>query len=148
MNPDPSCVFCRIVAGEEPASIVHSDADVTAFMDISPVVPGHTLVIPNHHTPGLDGLDDQAGARVMAVATRVAVALPEAGVRCEGVNLFLANGAVAGQTVFHVHMHVIPRFMGDPFKIRVSPWRRGTPTRPQLDDQASKLHEALERVRS
>lgn len=139
MQREPSCIFCRIVEGVGEASIVYRDDLVTAFMDISPVVEGHTLVIPNYHTSGLDGLDAEHGGRMMAVGTRIANAMPSTGLRCEGSNLFLANGQVAGQTVFHVHLHVIPRYVGDPFKIQIESFGRGKPDRDRLNAQAADL---------
>lgn len=133
------CIFCGIIEGIGDASIVFRDDLVTAFMDISPIVEGHTLVIPNYHTAGLDDLDSEYGSRMMSIATRIANAMPASGLRCEGSNLFLANGAIAGQTVFHAHMHVIPRYVGDPFKIQIETFGRGTPTRDQLHAQAGSL---------
>jgi histidine triad (HIT) family protein len=139
MQREPDCIFCRVVEGTAEASVVYRDELVTAFMDISPVVEGHTLVIPNYHTSGLDGLDAQHAAAMMQVGTRIANIMPSAGLRCEGSNLFLANGRIAGQTVFHVHLHVIPRYGGDPFKIQIETFGRGAPPRQELDAQAEAL---------
>jgi histidine triad (HIT) family protein len=108
------CVFCQIVAGRLPANVVHDDGIVLAFLDIHPFTPGHTLVIPKHHAPYLADLDTENEERLFAVTKRVAAALHHAALRCEGVNLFLSDGAVAGQEIFHLHMHVFPRFTGDP----------------------------------
>jgi histidine triad (HIT) family protein len=143
MERDSNCIFCQIVDASGDASIVYRDELVTAFMDISPVVEGHTLVIPNYHTSGLDELNAEHGGRMMAVGTRIANAMPASGLRCEGSNLFLANGQIAGQTVFHVHLHVIPRYEGDPFKIQIESFGRGTPNRKQLDSQAGSLSKLL-----
>ncbi len=119
MTPSPSidCVFCAIVAGTEPASIVHEDDGTHAFMTIGPVTPGHLLVIPKRHAPYLSDLDEETGACLFVVAMRLARALRESGLRCEGVNLFLADGQAAFQEVFHAHLHVFPRFEGDGFRI-------------------------------
>ena len=109
-----SCVFCAIVAGEAPASTVYRDETVIAFMDIRPANPGHVLVVPLEHADSiLDIRDEAILARMFSVGRQVAAALTDSGVRVEGFNLFLANGTVAGQTVFHTHLHVLPRFGGD-----------------------------------
>jgi diadenosine tetraphosphate (Ap4A) HIT family hydrolase len=139
MKRKADCIFCNIVEGTGDASVVYKDDFVTAFMDISPIVEGHTLIVPNYHTSGLTELDAEHGARIMNVATRIANAMPSSELRCEGSNLILANGAVAGQTVFHTHMHVIPRYAGDPFKIQIEAFGRGTPSREQLESQAASL---------
>lgn len=144
MKREAGCIFCDIVAGQGEASVVYRDALVTAFMDISPIVAGHTLVVPNYHTSGLPGLDDEHGARMMNVGTRIANALPDSGLRCEGSNLFLANGRIAGQTVFHAHLHVIPRYQGDPFRVQIESFGRGRPSRTDLDGQAAAIAKVLE----
>jgi diadenosine tetraphosphate (Ap4A) HIT family hydrolase len=135
---DASCVFCKIVAGEAAASIIHRDEHVFAFMDVSPVVEGHVLVIPTHHTPDLAGVTDDAGARMFALGRRVAASLRASGLPCEGVNFFLADGVAAGQTVFHSHLHVIPRVRGDGLGFRHG-LGRGRMSRLELDELASRL---------
>ena len=111
------CVFCTIVAGSAPASIVYDDADLLAFLTIGPVTPGHLLVIPKRHAPTLADLDEATGARMFAVAMRLARALRASGLHCEGISLFLADGEAAFQEVFHTHLHLFPRFAGDSFRI-------------------------------
>lgn len=106
------CVFCKILAGEIPCSKVYEDALVLAFLDIAPINPGHTLVIPKEHHTSVTTLPPESAARVMAVATRVARAMMRA-VKADGFNLLLSNGACAGQVVPHAHLHVIPRFPDD-----------------------------------
>ena len=137
------CIFCDIAAGTGTASVVYHDVLVTAFMDIQPVNPGHVLVIPNRHATGLADLDETAGARMFVVGRQVARALRQSGVRCEGVNLFLADGAVAGQEVFHVHLHVFPRYQGDGFGLRFGPHNREQPGRAALQDVADRLADRL-----
>jgi histidine triad (HIT) family protein len=107
------CVFCEIVAGRLPAHVVHEDDRVLAFLDIHPLTPGHTLIIPKRHVPFLADLDQETADRLFSVTRLVAAALRASHLRCEGVNLFLSDGAAAGQEVFHTHMHVFPRFAGD-----------------------------------
>jgi len=138
-----SCIFCDILAGELPSSIVYQDEICSAFLDIQPVNPGHLLVIPNEHAAGLSDLDPDVGAHVFTVAQRIAGALRDSGLRCEGVNLFAADGAAAGQEVFHVHLHVIPRFRGDGFGFRFGPKYGQRPPRSDLDDLAARIRSAL-----
>ncbi len=136
------CIFCDIVAGNAPASIIHRDELCTAFMDIQPVNPGHLLVVPNRHATGLADLPTEAGGHLFRVAQQIAAALRKSGVRCEGVNLFLADGAAAGQDVFHVHLHVIPRYAGDGFGFRFSPAYGTRPSREALDQLAEQIRHA------
>jgi histidine triad (HIT) family protein len=137
------CVFCDILAGTLPASIVCQDEVCTAFMDIQPVNPGHLLVVPNDHAARLADLDPDIGAHVFIVAQRIAQALRDSGLRCEGVNLFVADGAAAGQEVFHVHLHVVPRFRGDGFGFRFGPKYGQRPPRSELDELAAKVRSTL-----
>jgi diadenosine tetraphosphate (Ap4A) HIT family hydrolase len=111
------CVFCRIVAGTADASVVYDDDRLLAFCDINPVNPGHLLIIPKVHRVGLLDLDESDGGRMFVVAQRLAAAVRRSGLRCEAVNLFLADGQAAGQEVFHVHLHVFPRYLGDRFRL-------------------------------
>jgi len=137
------CVFCRIVEGTAPASIVYADEKVVGFMDIQPINPGHVLVIPRKHVPQLSELDEETGAHIFKVAMRIAKALRRSGVKCEGINLFLADGEAASQDVFHVHLHVIPRFKGDNFEIRISLDYGLKPSRKELDEIAGKIRLAM-----
>lgn len=131
------CIFCEIVAGRAPASIVHADDLMLAFLDIRPVTPGHLLVVPRRHAADLAGLDKATGERLFRVGIRLAAALRGSGLRCEGVNLFLADGAAAGQEVFHVHLHVFPRYNGDRFRIEAD-WS-DAPDRAELDEIAARI---------
>ncbi|MFF3782358.1 HIT family protein [Streptomyces sp. NPDC001933] len=134
------CVFCSIVHGQADASIVHEDESVVAFMDLRPVNPGHLLVVPKTHAVGLEDLQEDAGVQVWKVAHRLGRALRRSGLRCEGVNLLLADGEAAFQEVFHVHLHVIPRFTGDPFRID-SDWL--VHQREQLDETSAAVRNGL-----
>ncbi len=132
------CVFCAIRDGAAPASVVHEDEVALAFMDIHPINDGHVLVVPREHAASLAELDPEAGAHLFRVAQRLAGRLRESGLRCEGVNLFLADGEAAGQDVFHVHLHVLPRFEGD--NLLIEPRQGfGRPDREALDDLAARL---------
>src|SRR5689334_9083449 len=112
------CIFCKIVAGELPATVIHSDERTIAFMDINPASRGHALVIPrNHHTDLLE-IDAEDLAAVAAGAKLIAARAKER-LNADGVNLLNSCGAAAWQTVFHFHVHVIPRYVGDPLRL---PW--------------------------
>lgn len=143
MPSDPSCIFCRIIADQVEASKVYQDDTVTAFMDKQPLNPGHLLVVPNEHTANLAGLDEAIAGRMFVVGRQLAQALRRSGLRCEGVNLFLADGPAAGQTVFHSHLHVIPRFIDDGFGLRFPPGYGGGVSREDLDTIAAKVEAAL-----
>jgi histidine triad (HIT) family protein len=139
----PDCLFCRILAGELPGTFVYRDADCAAFMDIQPVNPGHVLVVPTRHATHLADMDAESAGRLMAGAHRVAAALRASGLRCEGVNLFLADGAAAMQEVLHVHLHVFPRWRGDGFGLRFPPDYHTRPARAELEAVAASIRAAL-----
>ncbi|MFC9965882.1 HIT family protein [Nocardia ignorata] len=107
------CVFCRIVAGAAPATKVYEDDAVCAFLDIRPIMRGHTLVVPKTHATELDDLDPDLGARVFRVGHHLARALRRSGLASDGANLAINDGTAAFQTVGHVHLHVVPRKHGD-----------------------------------
>lgn len=136
-------VLCDIVAGKAPASIVYRDDECCAFMDIQPVTPGHVLVVRVLHASYLADLDEETGAHMFRVAQRVAQALRGGGLKCEGVNLFLADGIAAGQEVFHVHLHVLPRYRGDAFGLRFGLDYGNQPPKVDLDRVASIIRKAL-----
>jgi len=137
------CVFCDLLAGNLPMSQVYRDAVCTAMLDIQPVNPGHLLVIPNIHAATLAELDVETGAQMFRVAIRLAQALRRSDLRCEGVNFFLADGAAAMQEVFHVHLHVFPRYSGDGFGLKFGPAYFIRPGRSELDAIARQLRDAL-----
>lgn len=115
---DPSCIFCKIVAGELPSTIVDADERTIAFMDIAPATRGHALVIPRVHSPDLLSVDPEDLAAVALTSQRLAARAHER-LSADGVNLVNSCGAVAWQTVFHFHVHVIPRYADDPLRL---PW--------------------------
>lgn len=137
------CVFCKIARREAPASVVDEDAATLAFLDIVPLTPGHTLIIPKAHAARLADLPPDAGGRIFEMGRRVSAGLYRSGLRCEGVNFHLADGAVAGQEVFHVHLHVFPRFEGDGFHLRPGPRYGERPPREELDRVAEGIRRAL-----
>lgn len=142
MSGETNCVFCRIIADELPASIVYLDDLAIAFMDINPVTIGHLLVVPLKHFANLSDMDEETGAHLFRVAMRLQEAIRYSGIKCEGVNLFLADGEAAGQEVFHVHLHVFPRYAGDGFRLDAN-WSQ--PSRSELDEVAGKIRAAFTR---
>ena len=112
MKTDKDCIFCKIVAGELPATVVYETGTILAFLDIGPIVKGHTLVIPREHHESIHDIPLPLLQEVTAAAQQVAHA-QVAVLDADGINLTQANGAVAGQVVPHFHMHVIPRFSTD-----------------------------------
>ena len=123
MNDD--CLFCKIVAGEIPAQLVDEDEDTVAFMDISPWTRGHALVIPRRHSANLYEIGEDDLARTGAAAQRLARRMKER-LGCDGINLINSCEPAAWQTVFHFHVHVIPRYDDDPLQL---------PVRPQQGDE-------------
>ena len=107
-----NCIFCKIIAGEIPSATVYEDDDFKVIMYIFPAAKGHTIILPKKHTANLFELDDATAAKALIVARKVATAM-QAELDCEGINLLQNNGEVAGQTIFHFHIHLIPRFHGD-----------------------------------
>jgi len=140
------CPFCNILSGNLEGTVVYQDDICTAILDIQPINPGHLLVIPNQHIPDLAGLHPDIGKHLFAVGQKIAAALRQSSVQCEGVNLFLADGKAAMQDVFHVHLHVIPRFEGDGFGFTFSPRYAELPTRDELDNIGYFLKEAIKVV--
>jgi len=136
---DPSCVFCKIVAKQIPATVVHEDADALAFMDIGQVNPGHVLVAAKAHAENIYALEDAQARAVFAAAARVARAI-RAAFSPEGLSVYQANGKAAGQTVFHFHVHLVPRHDGDGMALT---WPVKNPPRDKLEEYARKIREKL-----
>ena len=133
----PARVFCAIISGEAPASVVCQDARAMAVMTINPVNPGHVLVIPKLHYAYLADVPEHLGAHIFTMGQRVAAAIRRSGVRCEGVNMFLTDGEAAFQEVFHFHLHVFPRSREDEFRIDAN-WS-SYPPRHELDTIAQTI---------
>jgi histidine triad (HIT) family protein len=137
------CVFCDIVRGEVSASYVYQDKICVAIMDIQPINPGHLLVVPKIHAASLAELDPATGGHLFQVAQRLATGLRNSGVQCEGVNLWLADGEAAFQDIFHVHLHVIPRYTNDGFDLILSSAYYTRPERTELDEIARKIKQQI-----
>jgi histidine triad (HIT) family protein len=132
---DPDCIFCKIIAGELPAQIVDQDERTIAFMDISPATRGHTLVVPRRHARDLLEIEPEDLEATILAAQRLARTVRDR-LGADGVNLLNSCGSAAWQTVFHFHVHVIPRYAGDPLRL---PW---TPA-PGDADEIAKTAQAL-----
>jgi histidine triad (HIT) family protein len=135
------CVFCRIVAKEIPATVVHEDDATLAFMDIGQVNPGHVLVASKAHAQDLYALDESQAGAVFRAARRVARAIREA-FSPPGLSVYQANGAPAGQTVLHFHIHLVPRHDGDGMSLA---WPVKNPPREKLEEYAARIRERLGR---
>lgn len=113
------CVFCRVLSGELESSVVAEAENAVAIMSTDQINPGHVLVIPRRHAAQLGDLTEGEAAEVFRLVHRVALALPKSGLRCEGYRVSQVNGAAAGQEVFHVHFHLVPRFRGEAVRMCV-----------------------------
>ena len=132
---DPNCIFCKIIAGDLPSTIVDEDERTLAFMDIAPATRGHALVVPRAHSADLLEVEGDDLCAVAAASQRLAVRMKER-LSADGINLLNACGAVAFQSVFHFHMHVIPRYHDDPLRL---PWKPA----PGDQDEISAAADAL-----
>ncbi len=141
---DFNCIFCAIAAKRAPASIVYESDEAMAFLDIHPVVEGHTLVIPKKHCRNIFDLDDESGKAVMRASRIVARAL-RATFNADGLTILQSNERAGGQAIFHYHAHLAPRFYNDGLMSRTETerrlqWRaRGKPSRQELDALAEKI---------
>jgi len=133
---DPNCIFCKIVAGEIPSNIVDEDERTIAFMDIAPATRGHALVIPRAHSADLLEIEP-ADLQATAVAAKRLAARAKERLGADGVNLLNACGPAAWQTVFHFHIHVIPRYSGDPLRL---PWVPAAGDPEQIASVAEELN--------
>ncbi|AZG43931.1 HIT family protein [Gordonia insulae] len=136
-----SCVFCDIVEGTATSRTIYRDDDVIGFLDIRPVTRGHTLLVPRRHSSGLADLQPEIGGRLFAAGQRLAAAMKVSALSADGVNLVVNDGRAAFQTVFHTHLHVVPRHDGDKLS-----FAKGLVVRrdPDPDETARILRAALE----
>lgn len=124
------CIFCKIANGEIPSCCVYEDDDFKAFLDLGPAAKGHTLILPKKHAANLYELPDETASKIMVVAKSLGSKLVEK-LGADGLNLVQNNGEVAGQTVMHFHLHLIPRYENDNQKIG---WVPGKPSMDELQD--------------
>lgn len=138
-----SCIFCAIVRGDAPATFLHRDELVVAFMDIRPVQPGHLLVVPRAHAQLLTELEPASLARLWSTATDLNRAIRRSDLPLEAVSVYVADGAAAGQEVAHVHIHLIPRRAHDGFGFRFPPGYGNQPGRGELEALAGRIGAGL-----
>ena len=134
---DDNCIFCKIAAGEIPSATLYEDDDFRVILDIEPASKGHALILPKEHYANLYELDDELAAKAMVLAKKMITKLT-AILGCDGYNVVQNNGTVAGQTVFHFHMHLIPRYQGDGVKLGR---KQGTLTDEVKEEILTKIRE-------
>lgn len=131
------CIFCKIANGEIPAATIYEDDDFRVILDLGPASKGHALILPKTHAANIYELPDEVAAKAMILAKKMAAKMTDK-LECDGFNIVQNNGEVAGQTVFHFHMHLIPRYAGDGVKLG---WVPGTLTDEVKEEVLKKLHE-------
>ncbi len=137
------CIFCEIIAGRAEGTFVYRDDVVAAFMTIGAVNPGHVMVVPIKHASSLVELDPATGGIMFQRAQQLAAALRVSGLRCEGVHLLLNDGRAAFQSVFHVHLHIVPRWRGDGFGFYLPPDFTHQRPRREIEAAAAKIRAAF-----
>lgn len=130
-----NCIFCKIAAGEIPSATIYEDEDFRVILDIEPASKGHALILPKEHYANLYELEDEIAAKALVLAKKIITRLTDI-LGCDGYNIVQNNGTVAGQTVFHYHMHLIPRYEQDTVDIK---WKQGTLTEEDREEILSKM---------
>ena len=136
---DNDCIFCKIANGEIPSSTIYEDDMFRVILDLSPATKGHALIIPKNHMANIFEMDESTAGKAFVLASRIAKAMKEA-LHCDGLNIVQNNGEIAGQTVFHFHMHIIPRYEGDNQNIN---WVPGTSEADERNAVAEQIKLAL-----
>lgn len=136
---DEKCIFCKIANGEIPSATLYEDEDFRVILDLGPASKGHALILPKEHYKDLYHLDDEIAAKALVLAKRMITKLTEV-LGCEGYNIVQNNGELAGQTVFHFHMHLIPRYKGDQVGIT---WHPGELSDADKEEILLKVKEQL-----
>ena len=132
---DENCIFCKLAGGEIPTATLYEDEDFRVILDANPAAKGHALIIPNEHYANLYELDDELAGKVLVLAKKMITKLTDI-LGCDGYNIVQNNGEAAGQTVFHFHMHLIPRFKDDGVGVT---WKMGELTEEDKNDILSKM---------
>lgn len=137
------CIFCKILNKKLDASFVYQTDNITSFMDIAPINKGHVLVVPNVHYQNFTSIDSKTTAEMFVVAQKILKAIKQSNISCEGANIFLSDGEIAGQEVPHSHLHIAPRFKGDGHRMGFSGTNSSEGKRTELDLTASTIREFL-----
>ena len=132
------CIFCKLANGVIPTNSIYEDEDFNVILDLAPATKGHALILPKAHADNLYQLPDETAAKVLVLAKKLATSMTEK-LGCDGFNVVQNNGTVAGQTVFHFHMHLIPRYEGDQVGLT---WKPGTLTDEMQQEILEKVKEA------
>ena len=133
------CVFCKIVNGDIPSNTIYENSEFKVIMDISPATKGHVLVLPKEHFKDIYDIDAETAGKLFQLAAVVARALKEV-LHCDGLNIIQNNGEIAGQTVFHFHMHLIPRYEGDDVTVK---WKEHSMDAEEMDQVPKDIRKAL-----
>lgn len=136
---DENCIFCKIANGTIPSATVYEDEDFRVILDLGPASKGHALILPKEHYQDVCELDEKIASKVFPLAAKIGTAMKKS-LGCAGFNLVQNNGTAAGQTVFHFHVHVIPRYEGGP---QIVSWTPGEETSEELSKTAEKIKSAL-----
>ncbi|MCD2493493.1 HIT family protein [Lacrimispora sp. NSJ-141] len=136
---DENCVFCKIANGEIPAATLYEDNLFRVILDLGPASKGHALILPKNHFGDVCALDQETSSKVMALAAKIGTAMKKS-LNCAGFNLVQNNGQAAGQTVFHFHLHIIPRYEGGP---RMVSWEPQSPSQEELAQLAECIKKEL-----
>ena len=136
---DCNCIFCKIANGEIPSATVYEDEDFRVILDLGPAAKGHALILPKEHFKDVTELDAAVAAKVLPLGAKIGAAMKKS-LGCAGFNLVQNNGEAAGQTVFHFHVHIIPRYEGGPDMVT---WKPGKETSEALAETAAKIKTAL-----
>ena len=132
---DETCIFCKIANGEIPSATLYEEEDFRVILDLGPATKGHALILPKEHYADLYEIDEEVAAKAFKLAKKMVTELTEV-LGCDGYNVVQNNGAAAGQTVFHFHMHLIPRYKNDDARFG---WKTGTLTDADRDDILARL---------
>ena len=134
-----NCIFCKIIDGSIPSTVVYEDADFKAIMDIAPAAKGHVLILPKKHCADLLSIDPDVAAKALGVASKIANAQKKA-LNCDGINLLQNSGEAAWQSVFHLHIHLIPRYNNDNLSL---PWEHLSYADGEAQEYADKIRACL-----
>lgn len=136
---DKDCIFCKLAGGEIPSATIYENSDFRVFMDVAPANRGHVLIVPKEHFKDIFDIDAMTAGKLFSLATEVARAMKSV-LDCDGMNLVQNNGTVAGQTVFHFHLHLIPRYANDGVKIG---WQPGESSPTELQELAKEIRKKI-----
>lgn len=136
---DSNCIFCKIANGEIPSKTVYEDERFRVILDISPASKGHAIILAKNHAANVFELPEEDAAAIYVVAKKVATAMQKV-LKCDGINILQNNGEAAGQTVFHLHMHVIPRYKDD--KVQIT-WDNGESAEMLSDELLEEIKKSL-----